>query len=112
VLMYWSLNAEGKIWFHRYEYDAERHIQYATQPNRVKICKWGPVEPFGLHPNLTYWLSDVTSDCGTDRECMCHEDFNSVYKYVKKRLDMDYQREILRIKINSGDFDEFITVCE
>ena len=106
--MYWTLDVEGEIWFHRYEYDAEKHIGRS----RVKICKWGEVEPFGLHPDLQYWLSGVTSDCSTDRECMCHEDFNSVYKYVKKRLDMDQQREILRTKINSGEFNEFITECE
>ena len=110
--MYWTLDSEDKIWFHRYEYDAEKHIKYAIQHTRVKICKWGPVEPFGLNPDLQYWLSAVTPSYGTDRECMCHEDFNSVYKYVKKRLDMDQQREILRTKINSGEFNEFITECE
>lgn len=106
--MYWTLDSEGKIWFHRHEYYAEKHIELS----RVKICKYGPVEPFGLNPNLEYWLSDVTPSYDTDRECLCHEDFNSVYKYVKKRLDMDYQREILRTKINSGEFNEFITECE
>jgi hypothetical protein len=106
--MYWTLNVEGKIWFHRYEYDAEKHIEYS----RVKIDKYGSVEPFGLHPDLKYWLSGVTSDCSTDRECMCHEDMNSIYHYVKTRLDMDKERETLKILINSGEFDQFISVCE
>ena len=106
--MYWTLNVEGKIWFHKYEYDVEKHIEYST---REKICKWGPVEPFGLNPDLRYWLSSVTPLYGTDSECMCHEDMNSIYHYVKTRLDMDQQREILRNKINSGEFNEFIQEC-
>lgn len=105
--MYWTLNVEGKIWFHDHRYDAEKHIEYS----RVNICKWGPVEPFGLHPNLQYWLSNVTSDCSTNSECMCNENMNSVYHYVKKRLDMDQQREILKLKINSGEFEQFISEC-
>ena len=106
--MYWTLDEEGKIWFHDHRYDAEKHIEYST---RVKICKWGPVSPFGLHPDLKYWLSDVTPSYGTDRECMCHEDFNSIYHYVKKRLDMDSEREKLKAKIDSGEFEQFISEC-
>ena len=105
--MFWTLNVEGKVWFHKYDYDREKHIQYS----RVQIDKYGSVEPFGLHPDLEYWLSDVTSDCSTNRECMCHENMNSVYHYVKKRLDMDSEREKLKIKIDSGKFEQFVSEC-
>lgn len=101
--MYWTLNSEGKIWFEKYEYDVEKHIKIYGD-----IVKWGSCEEFDLHPDLGYWITMTSPSCGTDRECLCHESFESVFKYVRMRLNIDKEKEKMLAKINCSNYDKYI----
>ena len=101
--MYWIIQNDGDVKFLRYGYEVVKYIEHG----------WGglsgDVDRFDLHPDLQYWVSDITPSYGVgDDDCMCRKSLEDVFEYVQKRLWIEDQKRILLERIKMPEYKQYV----